>query len=224
MGEGAIAKEPRKHSECACRQYLIDEWLLPFERFRRAATRQRVFACFRIRNLWIEFHNGSQPGRAATVRGVQRLAEHVLATARIIAEVEPVDGAVIRSGDRGQDGLPRRPCVDTANNQVGTCRIASQRILVKVLGVRLPPQTPEEIDAVDQNNCLVQSDIGRGKRLADTVGFSSLIPVHQRHVEPCGVAPHFHRLVEIGQAEQHGAAIASRADDQNADWLTSPAE
>ena len=41
---------------------------------------------------------------------------------------------------------------------------------MKVFRVRLPPQTPEEIDAVDQNDCLVQSDIGCGKRLADAVG------------------------------------------------------
>ena len=32
------------------------------------------------------------------------------ADTRVVAEVEPVDGAVIRSGDRGQDGLPSRPC------------------------------------------------------------------------------------------------------------------
>ena len=98
MGERAVAKEPRQHSECACRQHLIDEWLLPFECLRRAATGQRVLACFRIRNLRIEFRNGSQPDRVAAVCGVQRLAEHILTAARVVAEVEPVDGAVIRSG------------------------------------------------------------------------------------------------------------------------------
>ena len=166
MGERAVAKEPRKHCERACRQHLIDEWLLPFERLRRAATGQRVLARFRIRNLRIEFRNGSQPDRAAAVCGVQRLAEHILTAACVVAEVEPVDGAVIRSGDCGQDGLPRRPCIDTANNQVRTCRIGSQRILVKVLRVRLPPQTPEEIDAVDQHDwpCSVQH------RLRQTAG------------------------------------------------------
>jgi hypothetical protein len=61
--------------------------------------------------------------------------------------------------------------------------------------VRLPPQTPEEIDAVDQDDCLVQSDIGCGKRLADTIGFSNLIPVHQHYVDASGMTPHFHRLV-----------------------------
>ena len=160
MGESAVAKESRQHSECACRQHLVDEWLLPFKRLRRTATGQWVLACFRIHDLWIEFRNCSEPDRAAMVCGVQRLAEHILPAACVVTEVEPVDSAVIRSGDRGQDGLPRRPCIDTANNQVGTCRIASQRILVKVLGVRLPPQTPEEIDPVDQDNGLVQSDIG----------------------------------------------------------------
>lgn len=59
-----------------------------------------------------------QPGRVAAVCGVQRLTEHILAAARVVAEVEPVDGAVIRSGDRGQDGLPSRPRIDAADNQV----------------------------------------------------------------------------------------------------------
>ena len=135
MGERAVAKEPRKHSERAGCQHLIDEWLLPFERLRRTATGQRVLACFRIRNLRIELCNGSQPDRAAVVCGVQRLAEHILTAARVVAEVEPVDGAVIRPGDRGQDSLPRCPCIDTANNQVRACRIGSQRILVKVFRV-----------------------------------------------------------------------------------------
>ena len=161
MSKGTVAKEPRQHCECACCQHLIDERFLPFECLCRAATGQWVLARFCIRNLRIEFRNGSQPDCIAPVCGVQRLAEHILATAGVVAEVEPVDGAVIRSGDRGQDGLPRRPCIDAANNQVRACRIGSQGILVKVLGVRLPPQTPEEIDAVDQDDGLVQSDIGR---------------------------------------------------------------
>ena len=177
MGERAVAKEPRQHSECACRQDVIDEWLLPFERLRCAATGQRVLARLRICNLRIEFCNGSQPGRAAVVCGVQRLTEHILAAARVVAEVEPVDGAVIRSGDCGHDGLPRRPRIHTADNQVRACRTVSQRILMKVLGVRLPPQTPEKIDAVDQNDCLVQSDIGRGKRLADAVRLRDQIAI-----------------------------------------------
>ena len=38
------------------------------------------------------------------------------------------------------------------------------------------------------------------------------------------MAPHFHRLVEIGQAEQHCAAVASRADNQHAERLPSAAQ
>ena len=160
MSNRTVAQQARKHSECACRQHLIDERFLPLERLRRTATGQRVLACFRIRNFRIKLCNGSQPDSRAAIRGVQRLAEHILTAARIVAEVEPVDGAVIRPGDRGQDGLPRRPCIDTPNNQVRACRIGSQRILMKVLGVRLPSQTPEKIDAVDQNGGLIQSNIG----------------------------------------------------------------
>jgi hypothetical protein len=177
MGEGAVVKEPRKHSECACRQHLIDEWLLAFESLCRAATGQWILTRFRIHDLWIEFRNCSEPGRAAAVRGIQWLAEHILPAARIVAKVKPVRGAVIRPGNCGQDGLPRRPRIDTADNQVRACLTISQRILMKVLGVRLPPQTPEKIDAVDQNDCLVQSDIGRGKRLADAVRLRDQIAI-----------------------------------------------
>ena len=159
MGEIAVVKEPRQHSECACRQHLIDERLLPFERLRRTTTGQRVLARLRICNLRIEFRNGSQPGRVTAVYGVQRLTEHILTAACVIAEVEPVDSAVIRPGNSGDDGLPRRPCINTANNQVRFCRILSLRVLVKVFLVRLPSQIPEEIDAVDQHDGLVQSDI-----------------------------------------------------------------
>jgi len=159
MGERAVAKEPRKHSERACRQHLIDEWLLPFECLSRAATGQRVLACLRIHDLRIEFRNCSEPGRGAPVCSVQRLAEHILAAARVVAEVEPVDGAVIPTGDSRDDRLPSRPCIDTANNQVRASRIGSQRILVKVLRVRLPLEAPEEIDPVDQDGGLIESNI-----------------------------------------------------------------
>jgi hypothetical protein len=160
MGECAVVKEPRKHCERTCRQHLVDEWLLAFESLCRAATGQWILARFRIHDLRVEFRNCSEPGRAAAVCGIQRLAEYKLAAARVVAEIEPVNGAVIRPGDSGQDCLPRRPCIDTTNNQVRTRRIGSQRILVKVLGVRLPPEAPEEIDSIDQDGGLVQSDIG----------------------------------------------------------------
>jgi hypothetical protein len=49
---------------------------------------------------------------------------------------------------------------------------------VKVFRVRLPPEAPEEIHAVDQDGGLVQSNIRRRKWLADTVGSSYLIAIH----------------------------------------------
>jgi len=85
--------------------------------------------------IGIEIRNGSQPDRAAAVCGVQRLAEHISAAVCVVAEVEPINGAVIRPGNSGQDGLSRRPCIDASNNQVRSCRIGSQRILVKVFRV-----------------------------------------------------------------------------------------
>jgi len=138
MGERAVAKEPRQHCQRAGSEHLIDERLLPFECLCRAATGQRVLARLSIHDLRIEFCHGSQPARVSAVCGVQRLAEHILAVARVVAEVEPVDGAVIRSRDCGQDGLPRRSRIDTADNQVRTRRIGSQGILVKVFRVATP--------------------------------------------------------------------------------------
>jgi hypothetical protein len=126
MGERAVAKEPRKHSECTCRQHLIDKWLLPFECLCRAATGQWILARFRVHDLRVEFRNCSEPSLGPAVRCVQRLAEHILADACVVAEVEPVDCAVIGPGNSGQDGLPRRPCIDTPDNQVRACRIGSQ--------------------------------------------------------------------------------------------------
>lgn len=63
-----------------------------------------------------------------------------------------------------------------------------------------PLWTPEEIHAVDQNNGLVKSDIGRRERLADAVGFRDQIAVRQHHAATSGMAPHLHRLVRIVQA------------------------
>ena len=60
--------------------------------------------------------------------------------------------------------------------------------------------------------------------LADAVGFRDQIAVRQHHVDASGMTPHFHGLVEIGQAEQHRASVASRADNQHAERLPAVAE
>jgi len=95
---------------------------------------------------------------------------------------------------------------------------------MKMLRMGLPTQTPEKIHTVDQNNGFVQSDIGQCEWLADAVRLRDQIAIRQHHLDTSGMTPHLHCLVEIGQAEQHRAAIASRPDNQNADRLTSAAQ
>src|SRR5580698_3350556 len=50
----SIAKEPRQHGQCARRQGLVDEGLLPIESFDGGAARQRVLTGYRVDDLGIQ--------------------------------------------------------------------------------------------------------------------------------------------------------------------------
>jgi hypothetical protein len=63
----SIPEEPRQHSQCARRQRLVDEGLLPIESFNCRATWQRVFAGRGIDDLGIQLTDGAQPGDGAPI-------------------------------------------------------------------------------------------------------------------------------------------------------------
>ena len=60
MAKPAIPEEPRQHSQGACRERLVDEGLLPFERLDRRTTGQRVFAGRSVGNLRVEIADRPQ--------------------------------------------------------------------------------------------------------------------------------------------------------------------
>jgi hypothetical protein len=52
IGNPAIATELRQHRQCARRKRLVDEWLLLIDGFNCRTAGQRIFARFRIDDLW----------------------------------------------------------------------------------------------------------------------------------------------------------------------------
>lgn len=78
MAKSAVPEESCQHGQGACRERLIDEGLLPFERLDGGATGQRVFPGCGIGNLRIEFADRPQPSCLATVPTIQRLAKNKL--------------------------------------------------------------------------------------------------------------------------------------------------
>jgi len=60
MRDGTVPKELRQHSECARRERLIDEWLLPVQCFGGRAAGQRIFTNLCVGDLWVELADRSQ--------------------------------------------------------------------------------------------------------------------------------------------------------------------
>ncbi len=56
-----MPEESRQHGQGACRESLIDEGLLPLERFDRGTAGQGVFTGRVVGNLRIKLNHRSQP-------------------------------------------------------------------------------------------------------------------------------------------------------------------
>ena len=113
MAKPAIPEASRHHGQRACRQRLIDERLLPFERLDRGATGQGVFAGCSIGNLRVKLSDCSQPFCLPTVPTIERLAQDKLPARRIVAEIEPVGDVARLPGHASLDHGARGPRVHT---------------------------------------------------------------------------------------------------------------
>jgi hypothetical protein len=78
-----IAEQSGKQRKCMIRLDGIDEWFLPFQRFRRAATRLVISVELRSDDLWEKFRD-SAPKRLAPVTSIQWLPENKLATSALL--------------------------------------------------------------------------------------------------------------------------------------------
>ena len=88
---------------------------------------------------------------------------------------------------------------------------------MKMIGDCRPVRTPEQVDAVDQDGGLVLADVGGGEGLPDAVRLGDRVGVHHDDVEAIAMAPDAHRLVEIRQPHDDGAARSACANDQDTD-------
>src|SRR5207253_2777498 len=99
--EFPIMEEPSEHGKGARSERLVDKRFLPFQRFRRRTTGQRILATRCISDLGVQLTDGTKPGSFTSVSLIQRLAKHKLPARRIVTEIEPV-------GDGGR-GFRYRP-------------------------------------------------------------------------------------------------------------------
>jgi hypothetical protein len=82
-----------------------------------------------------------------------------------------------------------------------------------------PLSAPEQVDAVDQDRRFIQTNVGDGERLSDTVCLSDCIGVHQGDLQTVGVSPDSHRLIEIRQTHGNGAPGPACANNEDTNRL-----
>jgi hypothetical protein len=119
MADLSIPEESCQHREGTRRKRLVNERLLPFEGLYSGATRQRVFACGDVDDLWIQLTHSPEPRCPASIPRVQWLSQDVLATRSVVAYIKPVRGALHRPRQRLIDDLSARAAIDTANDEIG---------------------------------------------------------------------------------------------------------
>jgi hypothetical protein len=197
VGESSIPEQPRQHGERARRESLIDEWLLQFECFDGGAAWEWVFARIGIDNL----------GKQFAVPRVQWLAENELTAGVVVAKIEPAARSVPCFRQCPLNPLACFACIDTTDDEIWRVVDGStQRAFIEERGFRRPLRTPEQVDAIDQDHCLVLAYVGGGKWLPDTVRLRNRIGIHHDYVQSVGVPPNPHGLVKIRQAHHDRAA------------------
>jgi hypothetical protein len=85
----------------------------------------------------------------------------------------------------------------------------------------VPGELVEEIDSVDEDRGLVLPNVGGAEGLPNAVGGRNGVGVHHCHIEAVCKSPGDKSVVQVGQPKEDGAAVASRADHENAE--TTPA-
>src|SRR5271157_360326 len=112
------------------------------------------------------------------------------------------------------DGTPRFARIDTSNHEIDVCVLAD---LLYVCLHALPVQTPEEVNPVCQNDSFWEAYFRSAKRLAHTVGFADRVRIDQCNLQAARMAECQHGLVEVWEAGNDCAAIATATDDQDTD-------
>jgi hypothetical protein len=144
MDEPAVTEKSRQHSQCARRESLVDERLLPFERLDRGTTGQRVFAGCGIRNLRIELTDCSQSFCLAAVSAVERLTKDKLPARGVVAKIEPVADVARLPRDASVYDSARSPRVYTPDEEIRIpVMIRPKRCLIETGWLRSPLRAPE---------------------------------------------------------------------------------
>jgi len=78
-----------------------------------------------------------------------------------------------------------------------------------------PFQPPEQVKAVDQNDCLVESDLRPSEGLADAVGAGNRIAVHYRNMQSSWMARCHKRLIQVRQSRDYCAPCSSTTHHQH---------
>jgi hypothetical protein len=96
--DGPVPKEPGQQSKRMVRQSWIDERLLAFQGFNRAAARLFLILREGIDQLWKDFRHGSEPCRGTPIHPIPRLPENKLSAGRVVSKIEPIENSASLSG------------------------------------------------------------------------------------------------------------------------------
>ena len=192
---------------------LIHEWLLPIKRLKGAATRRGIFTERGIGNLWEELTNRAQPVRFSGIASIPWLAQHELAAIGAVSEVEPVGDRGV-SSNQPLDLGARGPRVHATDHNIGLLNLLR---LGEVLLDRLPLKAPEQVDPGGENGALAEADFRLAERLAHAVGRRDDVAIDQRDVQTSGMTSQEQRLMDVGKAHSHDAAVAATNDHDNSD-------
>jgi hypothetical protein len=80
-----------------------------------------------------------------------------------------------------------------------------------------PAESPKQIQAVGQDNALMQADFRSGERLADTIRRRDSVAIDQLHMQASRMAIGQQSLMEIWQPSSDCATVPSAADNHDLD-------
>ena len=126
--------------------------------------------------------NRAQPCSAASIHLVLRLAQNELPGVSIVADVQPIRDRAPAAGAL-PDYSPGRPSVHASDDNINPV----ERLLAgQVFRRRLPPEIPEQVQPVHEDDRLVKSHLRTTEGLAHAVGRRNDVPVLTVTCRPSG--------------------------------------
>jgi hypothetical protein len=188
----------------------IDEWFLPVECFRGAATGLAIIVEFLLYSLWKEFRNRAQPQSLPSIPSIQRFPKNKLPAVGVVAKVKPIINFAPLFG-AFSNRCSRFPRIDAPDHNI---HAVQPSFGVEPFRDSLPVEAPEQIQPVSEDYRFVETNFRLTEGLPYAIRGRDDVRIKQSDVKAFRMSVCQKRLMQVGQPCSDGTTIAAASNYQ----------